>query len=201
MMPILTTRPVTAVPATPPQAEGPPLAEPHHLRWLSALRRRFRRQVPRPLQRTDAQLTREANQRLQHEVGQVAGCQGLTAEVEQGAVTLFGSVDTTWRKERLAELVLTLPGVKQVSSHLLAEEEVSEQLQLRFQSLLTAGKIESLPRFLVEHRMVELYGEVTSPQRRSLLEREALAVPGVRVVLNHLRVPQESGTPTHTANR
>ena len=48
--------------------------------------------------------------------------------------------------------------------------------------------------------MVELYGEVATSERRSLLEREALAVPGVRVVLNHLSIPQEVGPRVHTTN-
>ena len=33
------------------------------------------------------------------------------------------------------------------------------------------------------------------------MERETLAVPGVRVVLNHLSVPQESGPRVDTTNR
>jgi osmotically-inducible protein OsmY len=157
--------------------------------------------MPLSIQGMDVQVARDADQRLQHEAALAARRQGVTAEVEQRVVTLYGSVDTIWRKERLVQLILTLPGVKQVTSHVLAEEEVFEQLEHRLQSLLTAGKIESLPRFLVEHHIVELYGEVACHQSRSLLEREALDVPGVCVVLNHLRLPQESGTPVHTTNR
>ena len=204
-MPILTTSPVNSVPTTPPPGEA--LLRLRHgprqrLRgFLGALRHYFRGPPPLPIQRTDAQVARDAGHRLQQEVASASGCQGITVEVEQGIATLYGSVDTTWRKERLAALVLSLPGVQQVTNYMLAEEAVSEQIENRFQSLLTAGTLERLPRFLIEHRIVEVYGEVASSEKRALVEREALAVPGVRVVLNHLRLPQESGTPVHTTNR
>jgi hypothetical protein len=204
-MPILTTRSVTSVPMTPPGAAGAlltPLApKQHHLAWLGALRQHFPHQAPQPLQVTDAFLARRAGQLVQHEIAFAAVCQGVTAEVEQGIVTLYGSVDTARRKERLAELMRTLPGVQQVANHLLAQDELAARLQQRFQALVTAGELDRLPKLLVEQHMVELYGEVATPEQRNLLEREALAVPGVRVVINHLSVPQEASSRVRTTNR
>jgi hypothetical protein len=199
-MPILMTKPVPSASTTPPAA--PPLrTEPRHLRWLGTLRQRFRRPAPQPVQVTDAHLAQRARQLVQREIALASMCQGVIAEVEQGVVTLYGSVDTTWRKERLAALVRTLPGVKQVANHLLAEEELAEQLQHHFQALLTAGTLDRLPTMLVEHQIVELSGEVATSEQRALVERETLAVPGVRVVLNHLSVPQEVSARVHTTNR
>lgn len=205
MMPNLTTRPVTSPPTTPPGA-AVSLLTPERIQqrqpfWLGALRQRFRRQAPQPIPVSDAHLAQRARQLLQHEIAFAAVCQGVTAEVEQGMVTLYGSVDTTWRKERLAELMRTLPGVERVANHLLAQDELAARLQEHFQVLVTAGTLDRLPKALVEQQMVELYGAVATVEQRNLLEREALAVPGVRVVINHLSVPQECGPRVHTTNR
>ena len=199
-MPILTTRPITSPPTTQPEAAAPLRTQPRHLRWLDALRQRFRQPAPHPLQVSDAHLTRRVRQLVQQELAFTAVCQNVTADVEQGMVTLSGSVDTTWRKKRLEALLRTLPGVEQVINHLLAEEELAEQLQHHFQALLTDGTLDQLPTMLVEHQIVELSGEVATPEQRTLVEREALAVPGVRVVLNHLSVPQEASSRVHTIN-
>jgi hypothetical protein len=199
MMPILMTRPVPSASTTPPAA--PLHTQPRHLRWLGTLRQRFRRPALHPVQVTDAHLAQRVRHLVQQELAFTTVCQNVTADVEQGMVTLYGSVDTTWRKERLAELMLTLPGVEQVTNHLLAEEELAEQLQRHFQTLLTAGTLDRLPTILVEHQIVELSGEVATPEQRTLVEHETLTVPGVRVVLNHLSVPQESGPRVHTTNR
>jgi alkylated DNA nucleotide flippase Atl1 len=201
MMPILMTRPVTPATTSPPEAAAPLRTQPRHPSWLDALRQRFRRPAPHAVQVTDAHLAQRAGELVQREIALASMCQGVIAEVDQGVVTLYGSVDTTWRKDRLAELMLTLPGVEQVTNHLLAEENLAEQLQRHFQALLMAGTLDRLPTILVEHRIVELSGEVATPEQRTLVEREALAVPGVRVVLNHLSVPQEVSVRVHTTNR
>jgi hypothetical protein len=201
LMPILTTRSVTSPPTTLPEAAAPLRIQPRQPRWLDALRQRFRRPAPQPLQVSDAYLARRVRQLVQQELAFTAVCQNVTADVEQGMVTLYGSVDTTWRKKRLAALLRTLPGVEQVINHLLAEEELAEQLQHHFQALLMAGTLDRLPTMLVEHQIVELSGEVATPEQRILVERETLTVPGVRVVINHLSVPQESGFYVHTTNR
>ena len=199
-MPILMTRPVPSASTTPPAA-APLHTQPRHPLWLGTLRQRFRRPALHPVQVTDAHLARRAGELVQREIALASMCQGVIADVEQGVVTLYGSVDTTWRKKRLEALLRTLPGVEQVTNRLLAEEELAEQLQRHFQALLTAGTLDRLPTILVEHQIVELSGEVATPEQRTLVERETLAVPGVRVVLNHLSVPQESGPRVHTTNR
>jgi hypothetical protein len=204
-MPSLLTSPVTSVPTTSPGAAGALLTHPaprqRHPAWLGALRQRLSRQAPHALPMSDAHLARRAGQLVQHEVAFAAACQGVTAEVEQGMVTLYGSVDTAWRKERLAELMRTLPGVRQVTNHLLAQDDLAARLHQRFQALVTAGELDRLPKVLVEQQMVELYGAVATPEQRNLLEREALAVPGVRVVINRLTVAQQSEARVHTTNR
>ncbi|HEX6779731.1 MAG TPA: BON domain-containing protein [Ktedonobacterales bacterium] len=194
------TRPVTSVPTTPPAA-APLHTQQRHLLWLDTLRQRFRRPAPQPLQVSDVYLARRVRHLVQQELAFTAVCQNVTADVEQGMVTLYGSVDTTWRKKRLEALLRTLPGVKHVANHLLAEEELAEQLQHHFQALLTAGTLDRLPTMLVEQQIVELSGEVATPEQRTLVEREVLTVPGVRVVLNHLSVPQEASARVHTTNR
>ncbi len=160
-----------------------------------------RKHTPQPMQLTDEQLTRLANQRLQQETALAPATKGVTAEAEQGIVSLYGYVDTSWRKRHLEEVILTLPGVEKVINHLLAAEELADQLQERFQRLIQEGKVETLPHVMVEHQIVELYGEVATPEQRQLLEREALAVPGVRVVINHLRIPQAQALHMYTRNR
>jgi hypothetical protein len=204
MIPTVSTRPVTSSLIEPSGAVIPLLTRHGALQrrpgWWD-LRQRFRHEAPQSIRVSDASLTRRASELVQHEIALAAACQSVTAEVEQGIVALYGSVDTTWRKDRLAALMWTLPGVEQVANHLLATDELAAHLQQRFQGLVTAGTLDRLPRLLVEHQMVEVYGEVATPEQRNLVEREALAVPGVRVVINHLLVPQESGPRVHTTNR
>ena len=53
--------------------------------------------------------------------------------------------------------------MKHVANHLLAEEELAEQLQRHFQTLFMAGTLDRLPTILVEHQIVELSGEVATP--------------------------------------
>jgi hypothetical protein len=204
-MPILTTQPIPSL-LIPSPGVAVPLrtlqgTQQRHPLWLAALRQRFSRHAPQRIPVSDASLARRAGELVQHEVAFAAFCQGVTVEVDQGIITLYGSVDTARRKERLAELLRTMPGVQQVANRLLAEDELDARLQQRLQALVTAGTLDRLPKFLVEQQMVELYGEVATSEQRNLVEREALAVPGVRVVINHLSVPQQSGTRVHTTNR
>ena len=142
MMPILTTQPKTS-PGPLRTLQG---SQQRYPLWLAALRQRFRRQAHHSLPVSDALLTRRAGDLVQREIAFSAVCQGVTAEVEQGVVTLYGSVDTTWRKERLGELVRALPGVEQVANHLLAEDELATHLQQRFEALVTAGTLDRLPK-------------------------------------------------------
>ena len=127
-MPILTNQPMTSPPTTLPEAAAPLRIQPRQPSWLDALRQRFHRPALQPLQVSDAYLARRVRHLVQQELAFTAVCQNVTADVEQGMVTLYGPVDTTWRKKRLAALLLTLPGVEQVSNHLLTEEELAEQL-------------------------------------------------------------------------
>lgn len=205
MMPILMTRSMTSPHTTLPEAAAP-LLTPQSIRqrhpfWLGTLRQRFRHEAPQPIPVSDASLAQRAGQLMKHEVAFAAVSQSITVEVEQGVVTLYGSVDTARRKERLAELLWTLPGVQQVVNHLLAEDELDARLQQRLQALVAAGTLDRLPKLLVEQQMVEMYGEVATTEQRNLVERETLAVPGVRVVINRLSVPQELSPRVQTMNR
>ena len=103
MMPILMTRPVTPASTTPPAA-APLRTQPYHSPWLDPLRQRFRQPVPHPLQVPDAHLAQRARRLVQRELALASMFQGVIADVDQGVVTLYGSVDTTWRKERLEAL-------------------------------------------------------------------------------------------------
>jgi hypothetical protein len=204
LMPIYMTQPENSSTTQPGMAL--PLLTQHVLHprrpaWLNILRQRFLRQPPQTFQSSDASLTWQAGRLVQREIASSAGCQGVTTEVEQGVVTLSGSVDATWRKERLAALIQPLPGVKQLANHLFAQDKLASHLHRRFQELVTAGTLDHLPKLLVENQIGELYGEVATSEQRKLLEREALAVPGVRVVINHLSVPQELDPQVHTTNR
>jgi hypothetical protein len=128
-MPILTTRPVTSVPKTPLAAAAPLRTQPRHLLWLDALRQRFHRPALQPLQVRDAYLARRVRHLVQQELAFTAVCQNVTADVEQGMVSLYGSVDTTWRKKRLAALLRTLPGVRAVLNHLSIPQEFGPRVR------------------------------------------------------------------------
>jgi osmotically-inducible protein OsmY len=124
----------------------------------------------------------------------------VKVHVADGHVSLAGEVDTT-DQARLAErAVLSVPGVREVTIDLVAQESLAAAVEGRIAALeAVAGNGHAHIEVLAEHGIVYLEGTVSSARVRAEIERAALGVAGARVVVNNLRVdgePPERATGT-----
>jgi len=107
--------------------------------------------------------------------------------VKDGVVTLRGHVINTTNQQRAEEAARTIPGVLEVKSYLVADDKIIIEVAR------VLGEIERDHgvKFLtgVQNGVVVLTGKVGSAEVRSMVEKYAAAVPGVRGVINSLQAP------------
>src|SRR6266436_2559346 len=124
----------------------------------------------------------------------------------------FAEAAKTGKPTPLAEIALQeaeealrkLPGVLDVMNFLVAEDELLNAVNAVIENLKAQGKLEGAKNLsaLVENYIVSLYGEVPKPEMKYLLEREITAIPGARVVINHIGVNEDiPGNVGRTSNR
>lgn len=110
--------------------------------------------------------------------------------VEGEAVTLalYGKVELEAQRDELTERMSQLPNVVNVRNFVVAEDSILNAANARLDSLAEAGKLAGTRNIsvLVENYILHLYGDVTKPETKSMLEREMIGIPGVRVVVNHI---------------
>lgn len=110
--------------------------------------------------------------------------------VEGEAVTLalYGKVELEAQRDELEERTRQLPNVVNVRNFVVAEDAILNTANARLDSLAAAGKLAGTRNIsvLVENYILHLYGDVTKPETKSMLEREMIGIPGVRVVVNHI---------------
>lgn len=107
----------------------------------------------------------------------------ITAEVEAGRVTLFGTAELRQIGDDARAELLRTPGVVEVADRILYLEDLKEQVE----SALAAKGLENVV-VLVEHALVILRGEVPDAKTRWQVEDIAKKIPGVRGVVNNLEV-------------
>lgn len=118
----------------------------------------------------------------------------VKVRVEDGHVTLTGVVDAAEVRERALSAAGRVLGVRGMTDDLVVAEALAEQV-LSAIARETAKAPElagSQVRAFAEHGIVYLEGRVPAPAARWALEGVALAVPGVRVVVNNLIADGES---------
>src|SRR5947209_11955198 len=97
-----------------------------------------------------------------------------------------------------------MPGVIDVMHFLVAEDELLNAVNRVIEDLKAAGKLDGATNIhaLVENYIVSLYGEVPKPEMKYMLEREITAIPGARVVINHIGLNKDiPGNLGKTTNR
>ncbi len=109
----------------------------------------------------------------------------ITAEVEAGRVTLFGTAAIRTTGEQAQAALLQTPGVVEVNDRILYLEDLKEKVE----DALEAKGLNDIV-VLVEHAMVVLSGEVASSAERWQAEDIAKATPGVRAVVNNIVVAE-----------
>lgn len=114
----------------------------------------------------------------------------VSVEVEKEGVilALYGKVELEAQREALEKALLQLPGVLDVRSFLVAEDALLNAVEAKIASLREAGKLDGAEdlHVYVENYIVNLYGYTPTPEMKYMLEREIIAIPGVRVVVNHI---------------
>ncbi len=125
-------------------------------------------------------------------------------EREGVVLSLYGKVELEEQKKEVEAALRKLPGVIDVMNFLVAEDELLNAVNAVIENLKATGKLEGAKDLsaLVENYIVSLYGEVPTPEMKYRLEREITAIPGARVVINHIGVNSEiPGNVGRTSNR
>src|SRR5262249_16909068 len=110
-------------------------------------------------------------------------------EGPEGVVlSLYGKVELEEQKQEVETALRNIPGVLDVMNFLVAEDELLNNVNALIERLRAAGKLEGAKNLsvLVENYIVSLYGEVPDPKMKYMLENEISAIPGARVVINHI---------------
>ncbi|HET9921290.1 MAG TPA: BON domain-containing protein [Ktedonobacteraceae bacterium] len=114
----------------------------------------------------------------------------VNVEVEKEGVilALYGKVELEAQREALEKALLQVPGVLDVRSFLVAEDALQNTIYAKIENLKEAGKLNGAHdlRVQVENYIVSLYGYTPTADMKYMLEREIVAIPGVRVVVNHI---------------
>ena len=111
----------------------------------------------------------------------------IEVDVKDGVVFLSGHVISASNQQRAEDAVRTIPGVLDVKSNLVLDDNIMREVAGAL------GKIEHLygVKFFtgVQYGVVGLHGEVGSATVRSLAEKYAANIPGVRGVINSVLAP------------
>jgi osmotically-inducible protein OsmY len=116
----------------------------------------------------------------------------VKVRVDDGHVSLAGVVDAGEQRTRAARAALAVPGVRGLTNDLVIEESLADQVEVALAREIAARKLEGAQvRAFIEHGIVYLEGRVPTAEIRYTLEQVAVAVTGVRVIVNNLLVEGE----------
>ncbi len=119
----------------------------------------------------------------------------VSVEIEREGVVLalYGRIELEAQRKELEQSLLKLPGVIEVKNFVIAEDAILSAANSRIEKLKADGKLEGAHDIsvLVENYIVSLYGYTPNNKMKSMLERELLGIPGVRVVINHIGLDED----------
>ena len=125
-------------------------------------------------------------------------------EREGVVLSLYGKVELEAQKKEVEANLRQVPGVLDVMNFLVAEDELLNAVNAAIDNLKAASKLEGATDLsaLVENGIVSLYGNVPDNAMKYQLEREISAIPGARVVINHIGLNKDiPGNLGKTTNR
>lgn len=146
-----------------------------------------------PIYRTDAAILSSVAESFEAALPDPRTRRSVKVRVEDGHVFLGGLVDTPEVK-RLAETVASnAPGIRGITSDIVIAESLAVDVEAGIERALASLKSTGARvRTFTEHGIVYLEGVVPDAETRNALERVAVGVPGVRVVVNNLLAPGEA---------
>jgi osmotically-inducible protein OsmY len=146
-----------------------------------------------PIYRTDGAIAADLRAAFEAAVPDPRTRRAIKVRVEDGHVHLGGIVDAAEPRERACAIARAVPGVRGVTSDVLVEEALGGQVETALARELGRPDYAGADvRTFTEHGIVYLEGRAPSAAARQALERVAVGVAGVRVVVNNLLVPGES---------
>ncbi|GAC1362480.1 MAG: hypothetical protein NVS2B12_15230 [Ktedonobacteraceae bacterium] len=119
-------------------------------------------------------------------------------------LALYGKIELEAQREELEEAVRAVPGVADVKNFIIAEDTILNAAYARIDTMREQGKLDGATNLsvLVENYILHLYGDVPKTSMKYALEREAIGIPGVRVVVNHIGLNKDiPGNLGKTANK
>lgn len=140
-------------------------------------------------QRSDTDIATSAEQALKWNV--VVPKDAIRLTVDHGWVTLQGTVDWDFQRRSVEKAVRPLMGVVGISNDItLHTQPKADELSRKIEAALTRQAIREARhiKVSVDGNTVKLTGLVHSWQERDAAQGVAWSAPGVRVVLNELRL-------------
>ncbi len=140
-------------------------------------------------QRTDADIARSAENVLAWSAYVVKD--PISVMVEDGWITLDGSVDWDYQREAIARTVSTLMGVKGVSNQVTINPVIhSDQVQSDIEAALSRYSQDGKHHVSVQvhNADVTLSGKVCNWAERDLARNTAWGTPGVKKVTNNIAI-------------
>lgn len=140
-------------------------------------------------QRSDTDIALNAEQALKWNV--LVPADAVRLSVDHGWVTLQGSVDWDFQRRSVEKAVRPLMGVVGISNEItLRTQPKAANVSRKIEEALTRQAIREAKhiKVSVDGNTVKLTGTVHSWQERDAAQGVAWSAPGVRVVLNELRV-------------
>jgi BON domain-containing protein/PRC-barrel domain protein len=160
-----------------------------------------------PIYRPDADIAHDLHLAIALALHDPRTRRDIKARVEDGHVTLAGTVDAAEQRTGAVRAAEGIAGVRGMTVDIVIQEALADLVEHAVEDEIGhRGYTGAHFRAFTEHGIVYLEGTVPSDNARNGLERSALGVTGVRVVVNNLRVDGEppdhaNGTGPLTRNR
>jgi osmotically-inducible protein OsmY len=144
-----------------------------------------------PHYRPDSAIEQDARMALGAALPNPNARRGVKYFIQEGAIHLGGLVETEEEVSQARAALDHIPGLRGVASDLVSMESLADRVERQLSLTLTEqDSKDGNVRVLAEHGIVYLEGAAPTQESSAALERTARAVPGVRVVVNHLTTPK-----------
>lgn len=140
--------------------------------------------------RSDPEIARDLAQATRLDV--TLPINGIKTTVQDGFVTLEGTVEWNFQRARIEAASRNVPGVKGVMNHIVIKQKPVSTVEVlhKIEEALRRNAEVDARRITVSAKegQVHLYGSVRSWIEREEAERAAWAAPGVSDVIDHISV-------------